>query len=82
MTSFDKPQQITGFSCGHKRTYCSSHDCGRPAARLCCFPVKRDGEQAQCDRPVCASCLVRVGELELCASHGRVEQAKARRACP
>ena len=69
--------QVTVFVCGNqKRVTCSSHDCGRPAARTCCFPVKREGEQQQCDRPVCLGCAVVIDGKEHCAAHGRVAKAR------
>jgi hypothetical protein len=68
------------FVCGRPRITCSSHDCGRQAFRKCSFAVKREGQAAQCDRPVCPACVTLVEGVELCSAHGRVATAKARKA--
>jgi hypothetical protein len=69
--------KVSIFFCGRKRVSCSSHDCGRRAVRTCCFPVKRNGVELQCERPVCDGCLVVVSGKEYCAAHARVAQRKA-----
>ncbi len=33
---------------------------------------------ATCDRPVCVRCVVRQGQLDLCAAHGRQQQEAAK----
>jgi hypothetical protein len=47
---------------------CSS--CGRPAGRLCDYPVTRGLHKATCDRPICTRCTTSIsGDRDLCRPH-------------
>lgn len=70
------PTEKTGigiFICGRgERRNCSS--CGRPANKLCDYPVKRRGAApGTCDRPICGTCAVSVGpNKDNCPPHARL----------
>lgn len=70
---------ITFFICGRPRVECYSQHCNRAAIRTCCFPIKREGQQVQCEKPVCDKCQIVVDGKEYCQAHGRVMQGKVRK---
>lgn len=64
--------RLTIFVCGRKRENCSTPGCRNNADRQCDFPVKRNGQNATCDRFICSACAVRVGpNLDHCGPHAR-----------
>lgn len=71
----EKP--IGVFICGRSsRKTCSS--CGRPANKLCDYPVQRRGAApGTCDRPICSACAVKVGpDKDYCGAHARIAKEK------
>lgn len=52
--------------------------CGKPATRLCDFPMTGARSGTTCDRPMCAWCAWRASKnLDYCDEHREVMQAQA-----
>ena len=46
--------------------------CGGPIAKLCDYPVKRDGKEGTCDAPMCARCATSIApDVDYCPPHAR-----------
>jgi len=61
---------IIACSRGQQRQRCA---CGRPADRLCDYPLRGAKAGQTCSRPICSRCATRVGpNRDYCPAHARM----------
>src|SRR6266404_2980040 len=65
---------------GQRRTRCSTPGCNRQASKLCDFPLAGAKAGKTCDRGLCASCAVNMGEVIRLSADPRWQSHKLRMA--
>jgi len=73
--SVNQPATTSVFICGKPRPACVT--CRRPATGACAYPLKREGQPADCGRHFCKRCHVVVKGVECCLAHARLLGASA-----
>lgn len=74
---------VTVFSCGTttKPKSCATAECGYAASTRCIYPLMGKKQGQHCDRNLCQSHIVWVGNDPHCGAHAKMvrDAAKARR---
>lgn len=69
-----------GSSLDRLRKFCG---CGRPATRLCDYPLRGPKSGKTCDAPLCERCAIAVGaDQDFCQPHARAQGLTSTRLAP
>jgi len=70
----DKAGNQIGWACSRGFQAKKCVECGKPAGKLCDYPLQGNIARKTCDRPLCSRCAVKVpGKLnnDYCHAHAR-----------